>query len=63
MTGPSIQSPMLKHRRLKQIKLIGGTLTGDARLSGVRLGYFTLRDVLSHRGFLLERQVNRYFTH
>ena len=55
MTGPSIQSPMLKHWRLRQIELTGGTLTGNARLSSVRLGGFALGDVLSDCGFLLKR--------
>ena len=63
MAGPSIQPLMLKHWRLRQIELIGGNLTGDARLGGVRLGDFTLSDVLSDCGFLLARQTSRHFAH
>ena len=63
MTCPSSQAPMLKHWRLRQIELMDGSPTSDARLSGVRLGDFALGDVLSHRGFLLKRQVSRHFAH
>ena len=63
MASPGAQPPMLKHGRLRQIEFTGGTLTGNARLSGVRLGDFALGDVLSHRGFLLKRQVSRHFAH
>ena len=45
MARSSLQSPMLKHRRLGQIKLSGGALTGNARIGGVGLGDFTLGDV------------------
>ena len=63
MARSSLQSPMLKHRRLGQIKLSGGALTGNARIGGVGLGDSTLGDVLSHRGFLLQRQVSRHLPH
>ena len=63
MARSSLQSPLLKHRRLGEIKLSGGALTGNARIGGVSLGDFTLGDVLSHRGFLLQRQVSRHLPH
>ena len=35
MARSSLQSPMLKHWRLGEIKLSGGALTGNARIGGV----------------------------